>query len=130
LNFDTLSIRDYLILRAAAQKLQEKYESDLKQCPESMRLKSLESIIKLDLVILRCSRKECSFTTDECRLLIAAVVNFHGILSPNSKKAHAAIPILLEKLAAIIMATFTEREPLINNKEGKVEQSSKLVICT
>jgi hypothetical protein len=112
LNFDALSPRDYLILRAAAQKLQEKYENDLKQCPESMRTKSLESIIDLDLVISRCKRRECSFTADECRLLIAAVVNYRGIIPQSSKNAHDALPLLLEKLAAFIMTFYFDNELL------------------
>lgn len=111
MSFDVLSHRDYLILRTAAQKLQEKYECDLRQCPESMRAKSLENITDLDYVILRCKRRECSFTADECRLLMAAVVSYRGILPQSSKNALAAIPILLEKLAAIITAVFSEREP-------------------
>jgi hypothetical protein len=130
LNFDALSHRDFLILRAAAQKLQEKYECDLKQCPESMRTKSLESIIDLDLVILQCKRRECSFTADECKLLIAAVVNYRGILPQSSKNAHTAIPLLLEKLAAIIMMAYSDKEPLAYSntiKENKVALAQAIV---
>lgn len=130
LNFDTLSLRDYLILRTAAQRLQEKYTFDLRQCPESMRLKSLESIYSLDQVILRCVRRECSFTADECRLLMAAVVNYRGILPQSSKNAHAAIPLLLEKLSILIMAVYSERESVTFNKENKVDPSSQMAACT
>jgi hypothetical protein len=130
LNFDALSIRDYLILRAAAQKLQEKYECDLRQCPEAMRTKSLENIINLDLVISRCNRRECSFTLDECKLLIAAVVNYRGILPQSSKNAHTAIPYLLEKLAALIMMIYSEQEPSVYNgtfKDSKIAMDQNAV---
>lgn len=133
MDFDTLSLRDYLLLRAAAQKLQEKYECDLKQCPESIRTKSIENIMNLDLVISRCNRRECSFTTDEYRLLIAAVVNYSGILPPSSKNAHIAIPLLLEKLATLIMTIYYEKEPSAYNKtikENKVAPVQKAITQT
>ena len=110
MNFDVLSHRDYLILRTASQKLKEKYECDLRQCPESLRAKSLEYITSLDFVISLCSRGENSFTADECRLLIAAVVNYSGVLPESSKNALTAIPLLLEKLAAIIMMFSSNNE--------------------
>lgn len=112
---ETLSHRDYLILRTAAQKLKEKYECDLRQCPESMRTKSLESIIDLDFVISQCNRSDCSFTEDECKLLIAAVVNYRGILPQSSINTHIAIPLLLEKLADLLMPMYAKKEPLAYN---------------
>ena len=110
MNFDVLSPKDYLILRATAKKLQEKYECDLRHCPESMRTMSLKNIINLDLVISRCMNSESSFTADECKLLIAAVINYRGKLSQSSESAHFIIPLLLEKLKALFIAVDSEKE--------------------
>lgn len=119
MNFDALSHRDFLILRTAAQKLKEIYESDLRQCPESMRTKSLENINSLNFVISRCNRMESSFTADECKLLIAAVVNYRGILPQRCKNTHIVMPLLLEKLAGFILTSYSEKEPLAYNNTIK-----------
>ena len=110
MNFDVLSSKDYLILRATAKKLQEKYECDLRHCPETMRTMSLTSIINLDLAISRCMNRESSFTADECRLLIAAVINYRGKLSQSSESAHFLVPLLLEKLKALFISVDSEKE--------------------
>lgn len=110
MNLDALSIRDYLVLRTAAKRLREKYESDLRHCPEPMRTMSLESIINLDLVISRCNKRECSFTADECKLLMAAVINYRGILPQSCENAHLIILLLLEKLKALTMMIDSEKE--------------------
>jgi hypothetical protein len=95
-----------------------------------MRIKSLENIINIDLVISRCNRRESSFTADECKLLIAAVVNYRGILPQSSRNALTAIPLLLEKLAAIIMTVYSDKEPSVYSNTNKVTQAQKAVTCT
>lgn len=113
MNIDALSLEDFLVLRASAQRFQEKYECDLRQCSESMRAKNIEKIINLDMAISRCNRRENSFTPAECKLLIAAVEYYRGILPQSSQNAHLIITILLEKLAAYIFKIRSDNMPIV-----------------
>ena len=95
------TLADYMILRAAAQKYQEKQETMLKGASGAARRKVLENIINLDLAISRCDRRECSFTLIECAMLTDALQHYRGILPESSESAHLMIPVLFRKLAAL-----------------------------
>lgn len=101
LNTVAFTLPDYLILRAAAQRYQEKHEAMLRQSSGPARKTILENIIDLDLAISRCNRRECTFTPAERGLLAEAVLFYRGVLPESSREAHRLIPGVLEKLAAL-----------------------------
>ena len=103
----TLSLSDYLILRAAAQNMQDRQERLLFDLAGEKRKPIIDNIINLDLAISRCNRRECSFTAVECALLTKALELYQDVL-PQSSNAHGMIPSLFSMLSMLLEETQAE----------------------